>query len=73
MEFDANAFRARVRGKRAELDINQTELANRIGVSLSTIASYESSDGSLPCIDKLPLLAKTLGCDPNYLIGWTES
>lgn len=69
MAFDKSVFAARLRGKRAEADMSQTELAERSGVSQTTVFQYE--DGTqTPGADKLFALAEALGCTPNDLIGW---
>lgn len=69
MAFDKNVFAAKLRGKRAEADMSQAELAERSGVSQASIFQYEDG-GSLPGADKLFALAEALGCTPNDLIGW---
>lgn len=69
MRFDADGFAARLRGKRAELDMTQQELAERAGVSQGAVFQYEDG-GYLPGADKLCALAQALGTTPNYLLGW---
>lgn len=69
MKFDADGFAARLRGKRAELDMTQQQLADLAGVSQGSIFQYEDG-GCLPGADKLCALAKALGTTPNYLLGW---
>lgn len=50
MAFDKAAFSARLRGKRAELDITQQQLADRCGnVSAAAIAQY-GNDGTLKTV-----------------------
>lgn len=69
MAFDKNVFAAKLRGKRAEADITQDELAKRAGISQTSVCKYEDG-GALPRADKLFALAEALGCTPNDLIGW---
>lgn len=69
MRFDSDLFAARLRGKRAELDMTQQELADRAGVSQGAVFQYEDG-GYLPGADKLCALAQALGTTPNYLLGW---
>ena len=69
MRFDPDCFAARLRGKRAELDITQQELAERAGVSQAAVFQYEDG-GYLPGADKLCALAQALCTTPNYLLGW---
>lgn len=69
MRFDPDVFAARLRGKRAELDLTQEELAKRAGISQGAVFQYEDG-GYLPNTDKLCALAQALGTTPNYLLGW---
>ena len=69
MAFDKSVFAAKLRGKRAEMDISQDELARRSGVSQASIFKYEDGSSMLGA-DKLFALAEALGCTPNDLMGW---
>ena len=69
MRFDPDVFAAKLRGKRAELDLTQEELARRAGISQGAVFQYEDG-GYLPGADKLCALARALGTTPNYLLGW---
>lgn len=69
LAFSKDAFAARLRSKRAELDITQEDLANRAGVSQSAVFQWEDGN-STPTAQNIYSLAKALGCDPNFLIGW---
>lgn len=73
MAFDKAVFSARLRGKRAELDITQQQLADRCGnVSAAAIAQYEndSNPGYIPSASKIWELAEALGVTPLWLMGW---
>lgn len=70
MAFDKKVFSARLRGKRAELDLTQEALAERSGVSTAAVVQYEADDGYVPGADKLWRIADALGCDPAWLMGW---
>lgn len=72
MRFDAKVFGAKIRARRAELDISQAELSKKTGISVSTIVSYESGDGYVPKTERLLCLASALDCSPNYLVGWVD-
>ena len=69
MGFSKEAIARNLRVKRAELDMTQAELAEKSGVNIATINSYEQ-EGYTPGADKLCLLADALGCTPNDLLGW---
>ena len=69
MGFSKEAIAKNLRVKRAELDMTQAELAEKSGVNIATINSYENS-GYMPGADKLVALAEALGCTPNDLLGW---
>lgn len=71
MNFDMNKFAARLRGRRAELDYTQSELADLASVSHDLIAKYENQ-AYVPGADKIARLADVLECTPNYLMGWTD-
>lgn len=63
---------SRIKQRRKELGYSADFLAERIGVSRSTIFRYENGD-----IDKLPVdvltpLATVLQTTPAYLMGWEE-
>ena len=69
MDFDANLFASRLRGKRGEADKSQAQLADEIGVNRATINAYESGS-MIPGVDKVCLMAQCLHCTPNDLTGW---
>lgn len=69
MAFDIDVFAAKLRGKRAEADITQEELAKRSGVSAASIKAYENGQTS-PILSNAYALASALGCDVNTLCGW---
>lgn len=59
--------------RRKQLNMSADELAEKLGVSRSTIFRYEKGD-----IDKVPaeyikVLAKALNTSPGYLMGWEEN
>ena len=72
MVFDMATMAARIRGKRAELNLTQEDLAERIDVSPDLISKYESAVHR-PGSDKLFALAQALDTTPNYLLGWDDS
>ena len=48
------------------MGVSQNELASRVGVGQSTVAMWENNS-NLPRADKLPEIAKVLGCTINDL------
>lgn len=69
MAFDKAVFAAKLRARRAELDMTQEELADRSGVSVAGIVSYEAGTSGAT-LDTACKLADALKCTPNYLVGW---
>jgi transcriptional regulator with XRE-family HTH domain len=59
---------ARIAGLRKDSDITQVQLAETMGVSQQTVASWEVGRRGVP-VASLPLLARTLGVSVEALIG----
>lgn len=59
-----------IKRKRQELGYSAEEVAEKIGVSPSTIYRYESNNISNMGIDKLKAIANVLGTDAHVLLGW---
>lgn len=62
----------RIAHRRVELGLSQGDLAQRLGVSRSTVYRYENGD-----IEKLPVtllepIARALRTSPTYFLGWDE-
>ena len=57
-----------IRKKRLEYDIEQQELAKRIGVSKMTISHYESGM-RVPSVANLVSIADALHCSVDELLG----
>ena len=71
MAFDKARLAASIRGRRAELNLNQSELASRVGVNITAISAWENPDGGyVPGAENLWNLCVALGCDLNELMGW---
>ena len=67
MKFDTCELGNRIRMYRSYLDMTQAELAEKVGVSITTIVKYE--DGVMvPGADKVYLIAGALGKTPNDLL-----
>lgn len=67
MKWDASELGSRIRMYRSYLDMTQAELADAVGVNLTTIVKYE--DGAMvPGADKLLRIAEVLRRTPNDLL-----
>lgn len=63
----------RIREKRKEYHISQTDLANRVGVTKQNLYKYEKGIITNIPSDVIERLASALHCTPAYLMGWDES
>lgn len=71
--MDNSELGARIKQRRLELDLTQSDIASDIGVAISTIQRYEAG-----AIDKIKLpvieaIARVLRVSPDWLIGKTSS
>lgn len=62
------ALGPRIRKRREELELQQGELADRLGVAQSTVADWENEKMN-PRLDRLAAIAKALKCDVAELLG----
>ena len=62
----------RIRTKREELNIGQTELADKVGISKQTLYKYENDIVTNIPSDKIEALANALEISPSYLMGWDD-
>ena len=60
-----------IKEAREKAGLTQQDLANELGVGQSTVAMWETQK-SLPRTDKLPALAKILGCTIDKLLKKEE-
>ena len=63
----------RIRKRREELLIGQTELARRVGITKHTLYKYENDIITNIPSDNLERIAKALGVSPSYIFGWDET
>jgi transcriptional regulator with XRE-family HTH domain len=56
-----------IRLRREELGLDQSELAERLGVGQQTVSRWETGSG-LPRRERLPQLADALDFDPSHLL-----
>lgn len=62
----------RIKQKREQLGISQTELAKRIDTSKQNLYKYENDIITNIPSDKIEALAKELNTSPAYIMGWNE-
>ena len=64
-------FAKRLREKRDEMGLTQTQLAKSVGVSVQTISSYEKTGekGKTPTLDNAVKIAEVLGVSLGWLTG----
>lgn len=62
----------RIRTKREELKISQTDLANSVGISKQTLYKYENNIVTNIPSDIIEKLANKLLCSPAYIMGWVS-
>lgn len=62
----------RLKNRRVELDISYQELADKTGLSKSTLQRYETGSIKNMPLDKLEIVANALKVDPAFLMGWEE-
>lgn len=60
-----------IKKAREKAGLTQQELADKLGIGQSAVAMWESQ-GFLPRTDKLPALAKILGCSIDELLKGDE-
>lgn len=60
----------RIKARREELGIAQTDLAEKIKISKQTLYKYENDIVTNIPSDKVEELASALECTPAYLMGW---
>jgi len=58
----------RIRMHRARLRLSQTDLAKRIGISLTSMSAMEAGHTD-PRASRIKALAKVLGVSTDYLLG----
>lgn len=60
----------RMKHRREELDMSYQDLADKVGISKSTLQRYETGNIKNMPIDKLESVANALNVSPSYLMGW---
>lgn len=63
----------RIKNRRLELGISQTELADKIKSSKQSLYKYETNIITNIPSDKIEKIANVLETTPAYLMGWEEN
>lgn len=66
-------FKDKIRNQRLSLGLTLEDIANKVGVSPSSIQRYESGEIKNVRRDKINKLAKALNLSPAYLMDWDEN
>jgi transcriptional regulator with XRE-family HTH domain len=62
----------RIKSKREALNISQTDLAKKIGVSKQTLYKYENDIVTNIPSDIIEKMSYQLECEPSYIMGWDD-
>jgi len=71
-ERETNEIIKRIKERRIRLNLSYQDLADKTGISKSTLQRYETGFIKNLPIDKLEILAFALNASPSYLMGWKE-
>lgn len=71
--YDTREIGYRILRCRRDLDIDQTELSRRAGVSRPYISQLEHGKKTNISVDVIESLASALGVHPMYLMGWSDN
>lgn len=63
----------RMKSRRMELDYSYQDLADKTGLSQSTLQRYEAGAIKNIPLDKVKVLAEGLQVTPEWLMGWNET
>lgn len=62
----------RMKDRREELNMSYQALAEKVGLSKSTLQRYETGYIKNMPVDKLEEIARALCVSPSYLMGWED-
>lgn len=63
----------RIKLLRDSISMSQVDMADRIGVSKQTLYKYENDIVTNIPSDKIEEIAKLVGVEPSFIMGWEES
>lgn len=70
---ELNKIAKRLKELRTEKQLSLQELADRTGLTKSTLQRYETGNiGNIP-LSKIDILAKGLDVNPHVILGWEEN
>jgi transcriptional regulator with XRE-family HTH domain len=69
-ERDTSEIIKRIKERRIMQNLSYQDLADKTGISKSTLQRYETGFIKNLPIDKLEILANALNTTPGYLMGW---
>lgn len=68
----SNLISERLREMRMKAGLTQKDLGDKLGLGKSTISEWESGK-RMPGLELVEDIARALGIDPGYLMGWSSS
>ena len=71
-ERETNEIIKRIKERRIRQSLSYQDLADKTGISKSTLQRYETGFIKNLPIDKLEILADALNTTPGYLMGWDK-
>jgi transcriptional regulator with XRE-family HTH domain len=71
-ERDTSEIIKRIKERRIMQNLSYQDLADKTGISKSTLQRYETGFIKNLPIDKLEILATALNTTPGYLMGWEK-
>jgi len=71
-EIETNEIIKRIKERRIRQNLSYQDLADKTGISKSTLQRYETGFIKNLPIDKLEILAEALNTSPSYLMGWEK-
>ncbi len=74
LNIDIKMYRIiqRIKSRRKDLNLSYQTLAERTGLSKSTLQRYETGDIANIPLSKIETLAKGLETTPQYIMGWVD-
>lgn len=60
----------RIKIARTNAGLTQKELASRLGVTYQAVQAYEKNKVDDVPMNKIRIMAKVLGVEPDWLLGW---